>query len=86
MSASTIKWTALDPCLVFSESNSKLYTRFKFCEGENHRHFKNILIYKAKQIMLTKNFQESLHILKDNASVVQVGYIEQVIVSNLFEV
>jgi hypothetical protein len=71
---------------VFSESNSELYTDFKFCEEKKHRHIKNILIYKAKQIMLSKHSKKSLHILDDNASVVQVGYIEQVIVSNLFEV
>ena len=32
MGASTVKWTTLDPCLVFSESDSKLYTSFEFCE------------------------------------------------------
>ena len=39
LGASTIKWTTLDPCLVFSESDSKLYTNFEFCEEKNHRHF-----------------------------------------------
>jgi hypothetical protein len=79
------KWTSPNACLVFSESGSKLYTNFEFCEEKNHRHFKNILIYKDKKIMMTtkiknKKSKESLHILQDGASVVQVGDIEQVIV------
>ena len=28
----------LDPCLVFSENDSKLYINFEFCEKKNHRH------------------------------------------------
>jgi hypothetical protein len=56
--ASMVKWTTLDPCLVFSEIHSKLYTYFEFCEEKNHKHFKNILIYKAKQIIMTKKIQE----------------------------
>ena len=32
MGASTVKWTCPDPCLVLSESDSKLYTNFEFCE------------------------------------------------------
>ena len=54
---SMIKWTTLDSFLVFTESGSKLYINFEFCEEKNHRHFKNMLIYKAKLIMMTKNFQ-----------------------------
>ena len=46
--AGTIKWTTLDPCLVFSESDSKLYTNFEACEEKNLRHLKNILIYKSQ--------------------------------------
>ena len=33
---------------------SKLYPNFEICVGENHKHLKNTLIYKAKQFMLTK--------------------------------
>ena len=62
------------PCLVFNESDSKLYTNIEFCEEGNHRHFKNILIYNDD----TKVSKESLHILEDGASGVQVGDIEQV--------
>ena len=35
-----VKWTTLDPFLVFSESDSKLYTNFEFCEEKSHRHIK----------------------------------------------
>ena len=27
-----VKWTTLDPCLVLSESGSKVYIKFEFCE------------------------------------------------------
>jgi hypothetical protein len=65
----------------FGDGDSKLYTDFEFCEGKNHRHFENMLIYKAKQIMMTKiNSKKSLHVLEDDASGVQVGDIEQVAV------
>jgi len=47
---------------------------------QNHRHSRNIMIYKAKQFMMTKHFQGSLHILEDGASGVKIGNIEQVIV------
>jgi hypothetical protein len=30
--ASTRKWTAPDPCLVFNESDLKIYTKFESCE------------------------------------------------------
>ena len=62
-----------------SETNSKLYTNFEFCEGKNHKHFKNTLIYKAKQKILTKKFKKNLHILKDGASGVQVSGTKQII-------
>jgi hypothetical protein len=40
---------------------------------------KNILLYKAKQTMLTRqNYKKSLCILEDGTSSVQVGDIEQV--------
>ncbi len=42
------------------------------------------MIYKAKQFMMTKNLRKGLNILEDDASGVQVGDIEQVIVWNLF--
>jgi hypothetical protein len=51
-----------------------------FVKKKNHRHCKNISIYKAKQFMMTKKSKKCPHILEDNASGVQVGDIEQVIV------
>ena len=65
---------------MFNESDSKLYNNFEFCEEKYHRHFKNILIYKAKKIRWQKDFKKNLHILEDGANGVQVGDIEQVIV------
>ena len=55
MGARTVKWTSLDPCLVFSGDNLKLYIDFESYEDKNHGHLQNLLIYKAKQILTTKN-------------------------------
>ena len=41
-------------CIGLSESDSKLYPNFEFCEGKNHKLLKNTLIYKIKKFMLTK--------------------------------
>ena len=46
--ANTVKWTTLVPWIGLSENVTKLYINFEFCEGENHKHLKNTLIYKAK--------------------------------------
>ena len=63
MGASIVKWTISDPCLEFSESDSKLYTNFELCdEAKNHRHFKNILIYNSKKIMMTKQIPRKVYI------------------------
>ena len=37
MDASVVEWTTLVPCKGLSESDSKLYTNFEFCE-KNHKH------------------------------------------------
>ena len=81
-----VQWTNLDPCLVFNESDSKLYTKFEFCEEKNHRQIKNILIYKLSQANFDdkRNSKRSLHIWEDNASGVQLAGIEQMIVQNMF--
>ena len=60
--SSMVKYTTLVPCIGSSESDLELYINFEICEGKNHKHFKNTLIYKAKKFMLTNYFQESLHI------------------------
>ena len=80
MGASTVKWIAPDPCPILNQSGSKLYTNFKFCEENNHNLFRNILIYKAKQFMTTNQFQEKCTYFRDDASGVQVGDIEHVVV------
>ena len=61
---STIKWTTLDPWRSLSESDSKQFTNFEFCEKKNHKHFKNTLIYKAKNFMLTKKISKKFYIFQ----------------------
>ena len=51
-----------DPCLVLSESDSKLYSNFEYCEERNHRHWKNILIYKARHFSMTKSIPRIVYI------------------------
>jgi hypothetical protein len=46
--ASTVKYTTALAYIGLSESVSKPYTNFKFCEGKNHKDLRNTLIYKAK--------------------------------------
>ena len=79
LGASTVKWTTHDPWLVLSESGSKLYTDFEFCKEENHRHYRNILIYKAKQFRMTKTIPRKVYIFYGTSGV-QLGDIEQAIV------
>ena len=88
MGASTVKWTALDPCACLSENDPDLYSNFEFYEMEIHKHDENIWIYKAKQFMFTKknNFKQRISILENGASGEQVGDIEKIIVKNLFKI
>ena len=74
MGASMVKWTTLDPCSGFSESDPK--------------DLENICIYKAKQFLFTKNqFQTTyISILEDGASGEQVGDIIKIIVKNLLKI
>ena len=53
-----VKHTTPLPCIDLSGSDSKLYNDFEFCEGKNHKHLKNTLVYKGEQFILTKRFQE----------------------------
>jgi hypothetical protein len=39
--ASTVRWTALDPCLGLSESDPKLYSNFDLYEIEIHKHLES---------------------------------------------
>ena len=87
MGASTVKWTALDPCSGLSEIDPKLYISFEFYELEIHKHLENVWINKAKQFVFTKNnFKERISILEDGASGEQVGDIEKIIVKNFFKI
>ena len=61
--ASTVKWTAPDPCLVLSESDSILCTNFESCEEKKHTNLQRQVIHDDK-----KNSKKSLHILEDGAS------------------
>ena len=54
VSASMVKYTTSLPCIGVSKSDTKLYTKFDFFEGNNHKHLGNSLIDKAKQIMSIK--------------------------------
>ena len=58
------KGTTFNPCLLFSESDSKLYTNFEFYEEKYQTlGIKKIkkMIYKAKQnMMIKKNSKRSL--------------------------
>ena len=62
------------PYIDLNESNSKLYTKYEFCEGNNLKHLKNTLIYKAKQFIFDKKIKKYLLILENNESSVQVDY------------
>jgi hypothetical protein len=44
-----VKYITPLPYIGLSESDSKLYIDFEFCEGKNHKHLKNTLIYKDRQ-------------------------------------
>jgi hypothetical protein len=69
MGASMVKDISPLPCIGLGESDSTLHTNFEFCEGKNHKHLKNTLIYKAKQFVLTKKIpRKNLRILEDGAS------------------
>ena len=81
MGVSTVKWKVLEPCPILSESDSVLYINFELCKEQIHILFKNLPIYKAKQLMTIKwKLKKRLHILDDGASGVQVGDIQQVMV------
>ena len=75
-SESMVKYTTSLTYIGFSGIDSKLYTNFEFCEGKNHKHLKNTLIYKRQTIYVAKlNFKKSIHNLEDGASSVQVGIL-----------
>jgi hypothetical protein len=67
--ASMVKYTTPLPCIGFNGIGSKLYTNFEFCEGKNHKHLKNTLIYKSQTIYVAKlKLKKSTHNIEDVAS------------------
>ena len=75
-----VKWTTLDPCLVFSESDSILCINMEFYKEKIISILKTYLSTKVNQFIMTKKSKRSLHIIEDVASCVQVGDVEHVIV------
>jgi hypothetical protein len=68
--ANTVKWTPPNPYLLVSECGSKLYTSFEFYEERNHRHKKKtVLIYKAKQIVVTETIPRKVYIFNKTVQV-----------------
>lgn len=65
MGASTIKWTTLDPCTCLSESVSKLYTNFNFCEDKDCEHLEIYVGLQSQEIYVET---KTLHVLKDGVS------------------
>ena len=55
------KHTTPLPNIRLSESDSILYTNFKFCEGKNHRLLRNTLMYKAKIFKLMLNISRNVN-------------------------
>ena len=45
-----VKWTSPNPCLVLSESVSKLHTSFEFYEEKNHRYFRKHIDLQSQAI------------------------------------
>ena len=63
--ASMVKYTSPLPCIGWSASDSKIYTNIEFVKEKIINIWKNTLIYKTKQFMLTKKIQEkSTHFRK----------------------
>jgi hypothetical protein len=71
MGASTVKWTALDPCSGLSESDPKQYTNFEFYEIKIHKHLENIYMNLQSQAIYVHKFfffKQRICILEDGAS------------------
>ena len=63
LGACTVKYTTSLPCIGSSESDSKLYTNFKFREGKFHKHLKNTINLQRQAIYVDKrNRKKNSHI------------------------
>ena len=62
-SVTTIKWTTLDPCTSLSESDSKQYTNFEFCDF--------FWVIQSQEIYVDKNnLKKKVYILQKTVQVV----------------
>lgn len=50
-----VKWTTLDPCTSFNESDSKQNTNFEFLEKEDQKHLRNTFDLQSQAIYFDKN-------------------------------
>ena len=57
--ASIVKWIVPDPCMVLSESASKLHTNFEWCEEKIHGFF-----FKLIDIQSQANYDKKKKILR----------------------
>ena len=58
MGTSAVKHTTPLPCIGLSESDSKLYTNFKFCEGKNHENLEKHVDLQSHAIYVDNKIQE----------------------------
>ena len=59
-----------------SESVSKLYTHYEFCERKCHKKYEKHIALQSQAFYVDRIFfRKSLHILKDGASSVQVDIL-----------
>ena len=76
-----VKYTTSLPYIGSSESDSKIYITFEFCEVKSLEHLKKHIDLQSQIIYVEEFiFKKSLHILEDGASSVQNRYVEHVIV------
>ena len=75
----------LIPTKALSDIDTKIYTHVEFCKIII-KCSKKVIVYKTKQSMLSKSTKTCMHFLEYNASGVQVGDVEQVIVQYLYKV
>jgi hypothetical protein len=56
--ANTVKYTTPYLCIGLSESESKLYIIFKFCEGRSHKHLEKHIDLQSQAIYGGENIKE----------------------------
>ena len=58
-----------------SKSGSKIYINFENFEGKNHEYFKNTLIHKAKQFVLTTKNSGEVYIRCMQCASKYIGHV-----------